>query len=334
MSLLYYVPIVTLILGILFSLLLDFPIPAILAVTILVTLFVGKRLGYPLHSQIRAGLQGIKQTKSVLYILALVGILIPLLMMSGTIPGIIYYGLGVVNISYLLVIGFLLTSLVSYLLGTSVGTLSTIGLSIIGIAHASQISLSMVAGALISGAMVGERFSPVSSSRLLAISSIEGDAERISSISRKTGLLAFGVTGVLFLGLDMFRTNGAGTDIIENYQHLLQTYFPISLLSLTPLAAIIGSFLFRIKAIPSLLIGILVSFVLLILQRPIGIQEFVSSMFLGFDLKSGTVLDELVHGGGMIPILTVLLLIALAGFLNGILQNCESFKADCRQTDG
>lgn len=326
MSLLYYVPIATLISGIVIALILHIPLAIALAVTILVTFFVAKGFGYSLDQQMIFGLQGIKQTKPVLYILSLVGVLIPLLMMSGTIPGMIYYGLEVVNVTYILVIGFILTSVVSYLLGTSVGTLSTIGLSLIGIAHASQIPLGMMAGALISGAMVGERFSPVSSSRLLAISSIEGDESRIHTLARKTGWIAFGMTTLVFLLLDIVRSNGAESKIIEDYQHLLITHFPITFLSMVPLVAIISAFLFRLKAIPSLFIGISASFVLLVLQRPIGIHDFVTSMFLGFDLQSGTALDELVHGGGMIPILQVLLLISLAGFLNGILQNANLLK--------
>jgi NhaC family Na+:H+ antiporter len=167
-----YLPILSLFAGIVITLLLDYPLAFGILGAILVTLFTVKSLGYSYRQQFRFGWEGIKQTKPVLIILFLVGLLIPLLMMGGTIPAIIYYGLKIVDTDYLLIISFVLTSAVSWLLGTSVGTLSTVGLSLIGIAHAAEVPLGMIAGALISGAMVGERFSPVSSSRLLVFSSI------------------------------------------------------------------------------------------------------------------------------------------------------------------
>lgn len=46
-------------------------------------------------------------------------------------------------------------------------------------------------------------------------------------------------------------------------------------------------------------------------------------MLYGFDLNSQTKLDELVHGGGMIAILKMLIVISLAGFMNGILNKAS-----------
>ncbi len=325
MTTLQYVPIVSLILSISIALMLGYPLALALAATVAITFIIVKRLGYSCSQQIRFGLYGVMQTKPVLLILSLVGVLIPLFMMSGTIPGIIYYGLEIVNVNFLLIIAFLLTSTVSYLLGTSVGTLSTVGLSLIGIAHAAQMPLGMMAGALISGAMVGERFSPVSSSRLLTISSIDGD-ERIDTFARKTGIVGFVLTAVLFFLLDLWRVNGSASEAILNYQSLLASYFNVSFVVMSPLVVLIVSFLLRVKAIPSLFLGIIASFLLMLFNRPMGLEEFGKSMLFGYDLRSGTALDALVHGGGMINILNVLALITLAGFLNGILNQTNLLK--------
>ncbi|MFD2370931.1 Na+/H+ antiporter NhaC family protein [Brevibacillus sp. GCM10020057] len=315
-------PILSLIAGIALSLTIGFPLALGIVFAILVTLLSVQRIGYSWRQQFVFGWEGVKQTKPVLMILFLVGLLIPLLMMGGTIPAIIYYGLSIVNVHYLLVLAFLMTSVVSYLLGTSVGTLSTIGLSLMGIAHAAGIPGGMVAGALISGAMVGERFSPISSSRLLVLSNV-GLTEAQDRKTRRPAWLTVGICALLYLAFDLFRTEGGSGHTIQAYQELLASHYEISWLLMLPLLVLIASFSLRVKAVVALLYGIAASAILLLLTTSLDAGTFFTSLFTGYELHSGTSLDELVHGGGMVSILSVLLLISLAGFLNGILDKAK-----------
>ena len=59
------------------------------------------------------------------------------------------------------------TSCVSMLLGTSLGTVGTIGIVLITIAKAGNLPIDIVAGAIMAGAYVGDRNSPLSSSASL-----------------------------------------------------------------------------------------------------------------------------------------------------------------------
>jgi Na+:H+ antiporter, NhaC family len=314
--------ITSLILGIVLSLTLDFPLAFGILFAILVTLVSVYKRGISWRQQLSFGWDGIRQTKPVLIILFLVGLLIPLLMMGGTIPAIIYYGLSIVNVEYLVVLSFLLTAMVSYLLGTSVGTLSTIGLSLMGIAHAAGVSTGMVGGALISGAMVGERFSPISSSRMLVLSHV-GMTEQQDRATQGAARLTAIICAALFLFLDLFRGEGGAGDSIRMYQELLSSHFTISWIALIPLIVLIAVFTFRVKAIPALFCGVVASLVLVLLQGPIAFSTLVETILYGYEPMTGTLVDELVHGGGMLSILSVLLLIVLAGFLNGILNKAN-----------
>ncbi|MCM3078508.1 Na+/H+ antiporter NhaC family protein [Brevibacillus invocatus] len=315
-------PISSLIVGIVLSLTLGFPLSWGILFAILVTLVSVKKLGFSWGQQFSFGWDGIRQTKPVLIILFLVGLLIPLLMMGGTIPAIIYYGLSIVNVEYLLVLSFILTSVVSYLLGTSVGTLSTIGLSLMGIAHAADLSAGMVGGALICGAMVGERFSPISSSRMLVLSHV-GMTEKQDRATQGAARLTTIICAVLFLVLDLFREQAGSGDSIRMYQELLTSHFSISWGALIPLFVLIAVFAFRVKAIYALLCGVVASLVLVLSGGPITLSTLAGTILYGYEPQTGTLLDELVHGGGMISILSVLLLIVLAGFLNGILNKAN-----------
>lgn len=315
-------PILSLIAGIALSLTFGFPLFLGIVLAILVTLVSVKRLGYSWRKQWEFGLEGVKQTKPVLMILFLVGLLIPLLMMGGTIPAIIYYGLSVVDVKFMLILSFLLAAGTSYLIGTSVGTLSTVGLALMGISHTAGVPAEMVAGALISGAMVGERFSPISSSRLLILSSI-GMTEREDRGNSRTALAAVVVTALLFAMLDLLRAQSGDSGMIAHYQGLLREHFAIGWLPLMPLLVLIGSFAFRVKAVPALLYGLLAAAVLVIGTVPIELAQMGRSILHGYELHTGTALDQLVRGGGMMAILSVLVLISLAGFLNGILNRAN-----------
>ncbi|UED75653.1 Na+/H+ antiporter NhaC family protein [Brevibacillus sp. DP1.3A] len=322
MSITSVTPILAMIAGIILSLSLGFPIAWGIVFAILVTLVSVKRLGYPWKQQFVFGWEGVQKAKPVLTILFLVGLLIPLLMMGGTIPAIIYYGLSIVNVEYLFVLSFLLTAGVSYLLGTSIGTLSTIGLSLMGIAQAAGISPAIVGGALISGAMVGERFSPISSSRLLVLSNVGMTEEQERKI-RRPALLTVAICALLFLILDLFRSQANSTDTIQMYQELLVSHFSVHWMLMLPLVVLIASFALRVKAVKALLFGIGASAILVGINGNLDVKAFFTSMLYGFELHSGTPLDQLVHGGGMFAIFSVLALIILAGFLNGILNRAN-----------
>jgi len=322
MNVLTVLPVLSLIVGIALSLHFGFPLYLGMVFSILVTLVSVHRLGYSWRTLLAFGWDGVKQTKPVLLILFLVGLLIPLLMMGGTIPSIIYYGLSVVDVRYMLVLSFLLTSATSYLLGSSVGTLSTIGLSLMGIAHTAGVPGGSVAGALISGAMVGERFSPLSSSRLLVLS-ITGMTEEEERRSNRPALFTVGACTLLFLLVDLLRSQTGVTDMIGFYQELLHRFFFIGWLPLVPLIVLIGSFALRVRAIPALLYGIAAAAVLVLTTTSLDAGTIFRSVLSGYELHSGTPLDQLVRGGGMASILNVLVLISLAGFLNGILNKAN-----------
>ena len=316
-------PITSLLVGIAATYATGLPLSLGVAFAILVTMVIVRRMGYSCKQQFQYGWAGVQQTKPVLSILFLIGLLIPLLMAGGTIPALIYYGLSVVNVDYLLILSFLLASAISSILGTSMGTLSTIGLPLIGIAHASGVPVGMVAGALISGAMVGERFSPISSSRLLTMNTVELSGEKAASRMNIAAMAAVVFTGCLFLMMDVMRGNAAATDMIATYQRLLREQFDVSPLMLFPIAILLLLFLFRLKAVTALMGGIAVSAASALWQPSVDLHTLLTVILDGYELHSGTVLDDMVHGKGIDAVLQILVLIIFAGFLNGILNRAN-----------
>ena len=108
-----------------------------------------------------------KRSLPIIYILLLISILISTWLSCGTIPAIVYYSLKYINPNLFILFCFIITSITSFLIGTSFGTVSAIGIPLIIIAQSSNLNLNLVGGAIISGAYFGDRCSPLSSSLLL-----------------------------------------------------------------------------------------------------------------------------------------------------------------------
>ena len=103
-----------------------------------------------------------------IFIILAVGIIVGSWMYSGTVPALIYYGLKFLNPSYLLVSAFIISAMTSIATGTAWGSASTAGIALISIANQLGVPAGMAAGAIIAGAVFGDKMSPLSDTTNLA----------------------------------------------------------------------------------------------------------------------------------------------------------------------
>ncbi|MEM9924681.1 MAG: hypothetical protein AAF915_13165 [Cyanobacteria bacterium P01_D01_bin.50] len=127
----------------------------LLASMIALFLLLLKR-GFKPNQLFKLAWAGSKKSFSVIYILLLIGVVIAVWMMAGTVPAIVYYGIQMINPSYFIVSAFLLSILVSLLIGTSFGTVSTIGIALMIMASGTSVNPHLTAGAIIAGAYFGD----------------------------------------------------------------------------------------------------------------------------------------------------------------------------------
>lgn len=137
---------------------------------------------------------GISQAKTILIIFLLIGMLTALWRCGGTIAYIIYNSIQLINPNYFIVFTFLLCCLVSYLTGTSFGSVSTMGVICMTMGRTLGISTFMMGGAILSGVYYGDRFSPMSSSALLVASITGTDIYRNLKIMLRTSIVPFIIT--------------------------------------------------------------------------------------------------------------------------------------------
>lgn len=125
----------------------------------------------------KAYLAGLKtsarQIAPALPILFLIGTIAATWMLSGLVPTLISYGLGIISEKLFLVIACAICAAISVLSGSSWTTIATIGVAFMGIGKVMGYSDGWIAGAIISGAYFGDKISPLSDTTVLASSSCE-----------------------------------------------------------------------------------------------------------------------------------------------------------------
>lgn len=127
-----------------------------------------RRLGYS-YQELENGIceKLMKATPAIL-IIWMIGIVIASFMFSGSIPMVIYYGLKLLHPHYIYVCSFLVCAILSTVTGTSWGSAATGGVAMMGVASGFGVPLHITAAAVICGALVGDKLSPLSETTNLA----------------------------------------------------------------------------------------------------------------------------------------------------------------------
>lgn len=121
------------------------------------------------YAKIVAGAyDAIRMVVPTLCLLMAIGVMIGTWLQSGTIATIISWGLKIINPSWLLPLTLLFCSILSIVTGTSYGSVGSAGVAMMAIGNAMGIHPGMVAGAVICGAMFGDKLSPLSDTTNLA----------------------------------------------------------------------------------------------------------------------------------------------------------------------
>ena len=87
--------------------------------------------------------------------MSMIAMLIGIWKIGGVIPAMLYYSFGMINRELFVVSSFIITFVIAILMGTSSGTVSTVGIVLIGLGSAMNIPQPVIAGTVVSAAFVG-----------------------------------------------------------------------------------------------------------------------------------------------------------------------------------
>lgn len=308
-----------LLLSVLHGVALVWPLGGAIALFILIHLYRGR----PLLSLLFFCWQGAKQSWPVFSILLLIGALMSSWLAAGTVPALVYYGTQLINPRYFVLSAFVLTALVSTLIGTSFGAAGTIGLALMIIARSNGMTqLNLVAGAIIAGAYVGDRCSPLSSSAHLIATITETRIYQNLKQMLLTSLAPLALTLLVYGVLSWFYPlkTAQQSDISQQ----IAATFNLDGITLLPALMILALAVFRVNVKLIIMLSWLLAIGLAVGLQHYSLNTVLHFTLWGFRLTSNSELDSVLVGGGLIPMLKVCTIVLLSTALSGLLTSTQS----------
>lgn len=289
------------------------------AVVFSAAMLTGK--GYELKTLNNLMLTGIKDCSKLFVIITLTGATVSIWLSSGIVPTLMYYGFEYIkHINYVLAC-FLVTAVISVVMGTAVGTVSTIGIALIGIGKGFAIPDQLLLGAVVSGAFIADRISPVSGLVNLMIKTTDLKYRDYVKSMLYTLLpsLILAAAAYYFIGKDYMSVTDPAKIVI--FQGNINRAFVITpFLLLLPLIVITMA-VSGVKPIINMSIGVAVGSLISMFLQKNTVFEVFQFIWSGYRSTTGIAeLDKILRGGGIQPMIEVLLIVAGAVALSSLLE--------------
>lgn len=275
--------------------------------------------GHSLRDVGRMVVKSIPNSLIVVAVMLLIGCLTGLWRLSGTIAYFVTLGVSLIPPRFFLLAAFLLSSAMSYALGTSFGVTTTAGVILMSIARAGGVNPVFAAGAIISGVYVGDRGSPAASSASLVAAVTKTDLRENVRIMLKTSIGAFGICIVLYGVLSLFcpMEKSDQTVLLE-----LGEEFRLGWVCLIPAVLMILLPFCRMPVKWAMAVSIAASAAVAAFWQGDSLASCVRIMLMGYTAKNPA-LDGVLSGGGAVSMLEVSGILLLSGAMGGVLQGAE-----------
>lgn len=271
-------------------------------------------------------MHGCKIATVPMMILMFIGMLIPTLIAAGTIPALISYGLKIINPSVFLVTAAIVCCLSSLCTGSSWTTGGTFGVALMGISAGLGIPPALTAGAVVSGAVIGDKLSPLSDSTNLAAGVCEANLFHHIKSMMYTTIPAFIIALVLYTVMGMkYNASSIDTSAVDAILTGLDANFKLdplhAIISLIPLIVVVTLALKKVSALAAMVIASIIAMVVAMLAQGYGIIDMMSYMNYGFNIDTGVAdVDKLLNRGGIQAMMWTVSLGYLGLTYGGILE--------------
>lgn len=276
-----------------------------------------------LKNTLGIAIAGTKKSYLLVFIFALLGALSASWFISGTIPALIYYGIKIINPNYFYIFSFLITSLFSFLIGSSFGTVGTIGLVMVSLARGIGLDIYIVAGSIISGAYFGDRGSPMSSSANFV--SILTETEIYNNVKGmfKASIFPYLITLSLYFYLGR---NIEPKFIKNNILTLLNQNFYLDFLVFIPMIYLVIMCLLKKNIRHTILVSIFLSLIIGWFLQNYEDRNFIKVLIYGFKLPIENELYNVIRGGGIFSMGTAMVMALLSCGLVNIVDKLGILK--------
>ncbi|RIO45188.1 Na+/H+ antiporter NhaC [Staphylococcus nepalensis] len=306
----------------------DIPIQALLILSSAYAAIIARRVGLKWKDLEEGITNRLATAMPAIFIILSVGIIVGTWMYSGTVPALIYYGLEFLNPNLFLVSAFIIAAITSVATGTAWGSASTAGIALMAIGSQLNIPAGMAAGAIIAGAVFGDKMSPLSdTTNLAALVTKVNIFSHIRAMIWTTvpasiiGLIVWYFAGLQFKG-------SVNTSQVNAMLKELSTIYNINFFVWLPLIIIIVCLLFKISTVPSMLISSISAIIIGTFNNGFNMTDGFKATFDGFNQSMVPHLDNslsdkavsLIEQGGMMSMTEIVVTIFCGYAFAGIVE--------------
>lgn len=282
--------------------------------------------------------KNINSALGTIFILIAIGAIIGSLYLSGTVAAFIYYGVDLLSPRFFYIAIFAIASTLSILTGSSFTTVGALGVAFVGLATIMGVSEAITAGAVISGAFLGDKVAKISDTLILTTAVVGGVSnQEHERMVIRTAIIPVVISAVLFLILGFIESTASTSTDPSKVQSAIAEIFNVTPLAFIPVIMIFVLSSLRLSGFISLMVSAIIGVVLAAFTQPhlivtmadnadlnyaeAVVKVGISTLAEGFHLNSGTeTLDTLFSGGGTWGMFETIWLILMASSFGGILD--------------
>ena len=306
-------------LSLIVCLLLKYSVIYALIVGYIIFITYGFMKGHNLIVLIKKSFEGVLTVKNILLVFILIGMITTLWRASGTIAFIVYMGSKLISPSILILLTFLLCSILSVLIGTSLGTAATMGVICASIGKTMGINPYYVGGAVLSGIYFGDRCSPMSTSALLIAELTKTNLYTNIKLMIKTSIIPFVMTCLFYLFLGF---NSTVSNINVDVTEIFKQNYNLNIIVIIPAILIIILSILKINVKKTMLVSIIISFIIAMFIQRDSIVVLINYCIFGYHHPNEK-LNLMMKGGGILSMVNVSLIVGISSSYSGIFKETK-----------
>ena len=261
----------------------------------------------------------VRSAGTVVVAFVLIGVLTSLWRASGTIAFFVHTGLEWMHPSAFYLAAFLLASALSMAFGSSFGVAGTAGVILAAIARSGGASLAVTGGAVLSGAYLGERLSPASSSAALTAALAGVEQHDFQLRMWRTTPLPLALSLVFYGGISLLHPI---QQVDQTILRALEEGFDLSWTVVLPAVILLVLPFFKVSAARSILVSCGAAAVLAVWEQGRPLAEVAWSCVAGYVVEQPE-LTGILSGGGLLSMVNGMCIVLLSCASSGILNGAE-----------
>ena len=265
-------------------------------------------------------LKALAEVKILYVVIFMIGASVSSWLAGGVVQTLMIYGLKAMLGRNVILMTFLITAVSGFFMGSAIGTISTLGIAILGIGAAFEIPLPILLGAAVSGAFISDKISPLSGLMNLTLSGAGALYKDSVKAMLKTLIPTVVITCLIYYMIGAGYVSGAGGQILKIESAMNQAYVIHPALLFLPVMVIGMAFLGRPSFI-SIGSGIVLGGIFSVAVQGYSVLSTIQFILFGYKATSGdSLLDGILRSGGMFGMTEVILIIMGAVALSDLME--------------